>query len=94
MNINIGWDFDCGGDQEMRKQVLGQISKILKDKYLENDMIVVDETSLLCSSDGLGLSSIDVIDIIIELEEKYNKEFDFGRKIESVSDLIDLICEQ
>lgn len=78
----------------MRKQVLGQISKILKDKYLENDMIVVDETSLLCSSDGLGLSSIDVIDIIIELEEKYNKEFDFGRKIESVSDLIDLICEQ
>ena len=77
---------------EMKHCLLKEICQHISKKYNKDIDTISYETSI-CESDGLALSSIDVIDIIIDLEEKYNIRYDFKRNIRNVEDLVKIVQE-
>lgn len=80
------------------KEVLGRISKIVSE--IVNENIEVDETMLLKDVEegklSLGLSSLDMMDLIIQVEmefdveieqERFNELFSMGNLVQMIIDL-------
>ena len=90
--IRLRRGFDVSDGDEMKHYLLKEICHHISKKYNKDIDTISYETSI-CESDGLALSSIDVIDIIIDLEEKYNIRYDFKRNIRNVEDLVKIVQE-
>ena len=90
--IRLRRGFDVSDGDEMKHYLLKEICQHISKKYNKDIDTISYETSI-CERDGLALSSIDVIDIIIDLEEKYNIRYDFKRNIRNVEDLVKIVQE-
>ena len=79
------------------KEVLGRISKIVSE--IVNENIEVDETMLLKDVEegklSLGLSSLDMMDLIIQVEMEFDVEIEQGRfnELFSMGNLVQMIIE-
>ena len=79
------------------KEVLGRISKIVSE--IVNENIEVDETMLLKDVEegklSLGLSSLDMMDLIIQVEMEFDVEIEQERfnELFSMGNLVQMIIE-
>lgn len=70
--------------------------KVILAKVLECDEAEIDidtNTKLFAedSENNLGLSSIDYVEFMVEIEERFNIVYDFDTKISSVGELLEYI---
>ncbi len=77
-----------------REEILKDISIILKKEVFENDTIDISELTLF--DDISGWDSFEQVNLLTAIEEKYKIHFDISkaRKIKTVRELIDYICEE
>lgn len=51
---------------DIKKEVIESFTKMAKGKNVTNESVIKD----------LGLDSLDIVDLLMDLEEKYNIEFE------------------
>ncbi len=76
-----------------RKEIVIELEKIFK-KVTENNELSISEKTLIGGSIGndiLQISSIDFVQAIVEIEERFNIVIDFDLPLSSVEDIITLI---
>lgn len=76
----------------MEQKILNELKEIMFD-YLGDDEIEISKDSVL--SQDLGLSSLDMLSIVGEVEDKYGVEFDDDslRSLKTVDDVIQFIIK-
>ena len=76
-----------------RKEIVIELEKIFK-KVTENNELSISEKTLIGGSIGndiLQISSIDFVQAIVEIEDRFNIIIDFDLPLSSVEDIITLI---
>lgn len=76
----------------MEQKILNELKEIMFD-YLGDDEIEISKDSVL--SQDLGLSSLDMLSIVGEVEDKYGVEFDDDSlcSLKTVDDVIQFIIK-
>ena len=78
-----------------RKEILDELKKILAPYTLDKEQLdgINEETDLI---KDLKINSANLVDIIIDAEEKYNVEIDYddAEKMINVGSCIDVIAER
>lgn len=76
----------------MEQKILNELKEIMFD-YLGDDEIEISKDSVL--SEDIGLSSLDMLSIVGEVEDKYGVEFDDDslRSLKTVDDVIQFIIK-
>ena len=71
---------------EKREEVIN----LMKEKFNSS---VINEKDTIAS---LGLDSLDVVEFLLDLEEKYNVSFEAEetKDIKTVGEMVDLICSK
>lgn len=67
-----------------------EVINLMKEKFNSN---VINEKDTIAS---LGLDSLDVVEFLLDLEEKYNVSFEAEetKEIKTVGEMVDLICSK
>lgn len=77
-------------DERFRRKIsmiFDSLADVLAEKYGFERSEITMESGLR----ELGLDSLDVIDILVELEEQIGKEIELEQKVETVGELIQYI---
>ncbi len=77
------------------RKMLNEIKEIIAE-VLEEDIseVIIDGNTKLIGGMGeneIGLTSIDYVQFLVALEEKFNVIFDFGINIDTVSELMEYL---
>jgi len=78
-----------------RKEILNIITKLIADNYYGVNIDIIEESSII-NGTKCGLDSLDWIELIMLLEEKFNVQISES-EIENISDvktLIDIIIDK
>lgn len=66
----------------------------IREVICEKLEVEKDEVSIDTTFEELGADSLDLFEVVIELEEKYNIELEDAEKIKSVSDAVKYVEEK
>lgn len=76
-----------------RQSILCELQNIFR-KVSEDESLILNENSVINGTVGeevIGISSIDFVTAMVDIEDKYNIIIDFTVQINTVKDLIDAI---
>lgn len=77
---------------EELKEILSEILEVEKNEISD---LVTEECTLVGGIDNdLGISSIDYIELLVSVEEKFNVVFDFELRLATIGDMIDVILKE
>ena len=76
-----------------REQVLDKLNKIFRNAFIDDSLVIKDET---CAADIDEWDSLMQITLITEIENNYNVQFslDDVLKLNNVGDMVDLILKE
>ncbi|WP_294353159.1 acyl carrier protein [uncultured Clostridium sp.] len=66
----------------------------IRDVICEKLEVEKDEVSIDTTFEELGADSLDLFEVVIELEEKYNIELEDAEKIKTVQDAVKYVEEK
>ena len=67
--------------------MLGKIEKILRDYKGEQELAVTEQTEFA----EIGLDSLDLVDLVMNIEEEFSVTIEMSEDIKSVGDLMKII---
>lgn len=76
-----------------KEEIITEVEKIFKEVTGNNDLAISEKTIIGGSigDDILQISSIDFVQVVVEIEERFNVVIDFDLPLGSVEDIITLI---
>lgn len=76
-----------------RKEIMEKVKKIISEKLGIEEEKVVEEAKLI---DDLGADSLDLVDLIMDLENEFNVKVDDSdiEKISTVGEVVDYISKK
>jgi len=75
-----------------KEQIEKEVKELLADALCEDVKHIFGDTNLY---DDLGMDSLDAVEIVMELEEKFNIEIadDYAVPCKTVQDIIDMVVK-
>ncbi len=76
-----------------REEIFAEVTKIFRDVFDDDTLIIVDETN---SSDIEDWDSLEHINLVVAMEKKFNMKFNLKEvgKLKNVGEMVDLILER